>query len=139
MIFTLLLRMTGFYILLIALMQTAGCGDAKSTNAHGQGHGEAAEAQTAAAPDAGVDTGLGEHPPFEWMGVYTIPKGKIDLVIQPGPDASMNIALVPVRATTHEGLDAAVQEAKRISDAQPTKTSPGVTVAPDGKFYELQV
>src|SRR5215207_1001516 len=138
MIFTSLQRMTGFYILLIALMQAAGCGDAKSTDAHGHGHGEAAEAQTAAAPDASVDTALGEHPPFEWMGVYTIPNGKVELVIQPGPDASMNIALVPVRADTREGLDAAVQEAKRVAEAQPAKTSPGVAIAPDGRFYELQ-
>ena len=34
--------------------------------------------------------------PFEWGGVYELPAGVTDLVIQPGPDASIDIALVPV-------------------------------------------
>jgi membrane fusion protein, heavy metal efflux system len=115
-----------------------GCDEAATHDGDPAGHGGHGTA-AAAAETKPKDMGLGEHPPFEFMGVYTLPAGKADLVIQPGPDASMDIALVPVSATTPEGLDAVVKEAGRIAIGPSVPTSPGTTISPGGKFYQLQV
>jgi cobalt-zinc-cadmium efflux system membrane fusion protein len=128
-------KISVLFVLLGAFALASGCGEERSAHAQAHGHGEPAATPAAEGPDPGVDTALGEHPAFEWMGVYTIPQGSVDLVIQPGPDASMNIALVPVGSN----LDGVVQEAKRIAEAQPTKAPPGTTIVPDGRCYGLEV
>src|SRR5215211_5142261 len=114
------------------VMTSFACKDAP--HAH-DGHGEAAHAAEAKP----VDMGLGERPPFEWMGVYTFPAGKVDLVIQPGPDPGMDIALIPVPAATPEGVGAVVKEAGRVASGKSAPTAPGSTIAPGTKFYQLQV
>lgn len=129
------IRRAGLHFALLACIALAtGCGEGQVADKHGES-GE----ETAAAVSASVDTALGDDPPFEWMGVYTLPQGTIDLVMQPGPDESMNIALIPVPTATPEGLNGVVQEAKRVSDGQAAPTAPGTPIAPDGKFYQLQV
>lgn len=123
-------------ILLSALLAT-GCKDRERTA--GAGHEPSAGAHAAAAPDPGVDAGLGDDPPFEWMGVYTLPKGTAELVLQPGPDESMDIALVPVDELTPQGLDAIVRTAAGVAGKENIAVSPGAGVTPGGTFYELQV
>ena len=121
-----------FLITLFVLM--SGCGGDPGSPANADKH-----AEVASAPDPGVDTNLGEQPAFEWMGVYTLPAGTVELIIQPGPDASMDIALVRLMANTKEGLDAAVQTAKTIATTAASPTAPGSPIAPGGTFYRLQV
>lgn len=131
-----LIALPAAFVLMNGLLMS-GCWSGASTALGAAGHGESAS--TDAAPDAGVDTNLGDDPAFEWMGVYTLPAGTVDLVMQPGPDGSMNIALVPLSATTAAALDAAVQEAKAIATKTETATAPGGSITPDGTFYQLNV
>lgn len=121
-------------LLLTALALTTGCGGDTS-----KPHGSEDAAKAHAAPDPGVDTSLGEDPPFEWMGVYMLPAGTIDLVFQPGPDGSMDIALVPVAAITKEGLDAAVRLAKDAASKDAVPTAPGGQLTPGDTCFQLKV
>lgn len=120
--------------LITCFLLMSGCGGKPATS---DGHAEIASEH--AAPDPGVDTSLGEEPAFEWMGVYTLPSGTVELVLQPGPDASMDIALVRLTAHTKEGLDTAVQKAKTIATTEVSPVAPGSPLVPGETFYQLQV
>lgn len=120
--------------LITCFLLMSGCGGKPATS---DGHAEIASEH--AAPDPGVDTSLGEEPAFEWMGVYTLPSGTVELVLQPGPDASMDIALVRLSANTKERLDAVVQKAKTIATTEVSPVAPGSPLVPGETFYQLQV
>jgi len=76
---------------------------------------------------------------FEWGGVYELPAGVTDLVIQPGPDASIDIALVPVTDASEAAFDAAVAQAVRIFEGQQKPVEPGEEIAPGSQFPQLKV
>lgn len=80
-----------------------------------------------------------EKSPFEWGGVYELPAGVTDLVIQPGPDASIDIALVPVADGSDSAFDAAAAEAGRIFAGQAKPVNPGEELLPGSQFYQLRV
>ncbi len=80
-----------------------------------------------------------EKYPFEWGGVYSLPTGVADLVIQPGPDASIDIALVPVTDNSEAAFDVAVAEAVRIFAGQTKPVKPGDELTPSSQFYQLRV
>jgi G3E family GTPase len=76
--------------------------------------------------------------PFEWAGVYQLRAGEAELVVQPGPDATMNVLLLPVSAANAEGLDAVLRPATiRFSeDALPLAAGANDALAADA-LYEL--
>ncbi len=76
---------------------------------------------------------------FEWGGVYELPMGLTDLVIQPGPDASIDIALVPVTDATETAFDAAVAQAVRVFEEQQKPVQPGEEFTPGSQFIQLRV
>jgi len=76
---------------------------------------------------------------FEWGGVYALPEGVSDLVIQPGPDASIDIALLPVPDGSPAAFDAAVAEADRVFAGRPKPVEPGEEFAPGSQFLQLRV
>lgn len=76
---------------------------------------------------------------FEWGGVYLLPAGLTDLVIQPGPDASIDIALVPVTDNSDAAFDAAVAAAVRVFAGEAKPVQPGEEIAPGSHFYQLRV
>lgn len=97
-------------------------------------HGAPAQAE-AAAPVAEQ-----EQYAFEWGGVYALPEGITDLVIQPGPDLSIDIALVPVADGPETEFDAAVEQAVQTfasGDAKPIQ--PGEEFTPGPEFRQLSV
>ena len=51
--------------------------------------------------------------PFEWIGVYELREGLVTLELDPGPDASMRVALVPVGASDDGAVDRAAAVALR--------------------------
>lgn len=95
-------------------------------------HGGEAKPPAAAAEEA-------ENSPFEWGGVYELPAGVTDLVIQPGPDASIDIALVPVSDGSDSAFSAAAEEAERIFAGQAKPIQPGEEFSPGSQFYQLRV
>lgn len=76
---------------------------------------------------------------FEWGGVYPLPAGLTDLVIQPGPDASIDIALVPVTDNSDAAFDAAVAAAVRVFAGEAKTVQPGEEIDPGSHFYQLKV
>jgi len=76
---------------------------------------------------------------FEWGGLYPLPAGLTDLVIQPGPDASIDIALVPVTDNSDAAFDAAVAAAVRVFAGEPKPMQPGAEITPGPHFYQLRV
>lgn len=80
-----------------------------------------------------------EKSPFEWGGVYELPAGVTDLVIQPGPDASIDIALVPVADGSDSAFATAATEATRIFSGVAKPVQPGEEFAPGSQFHQLLV
>lgn len=95
-------------------------------------HGSETEPSGAAAEEA-------EGPPFEWGGVYELPEGVTDLVIQPGPDASIDIALVPVADGSDAAFERAANEAVRIFAGAAKPVQPGEEFSPGSQFHQLRV
>lgn len=112
-----------------------GCDDPQR---EGQAQNQHDEHGTAT-PDAAVDMGLGTDPPFEWMGVFALPQGRVELALQPGPDETMGIALVSLGPDGAEPFDPAVAVAREIGAAEPTPITPGTPLAPGETHYTLQV
>lgn len=97
-----------------------------------EGHADHAKEKVTAGTHA-------EKSPFEWGGVYELPAGVTDLVIQPGPDASIDIALVPVTDGSDSAFTAAAEEAERIFAGQAKPIMPGEEFTPGSQFYQLRV
>lgn len=80
-----------------------------------------------------------EEHAFEWGGIYDFPEGMIELVIQPGPDASIDIAFLPVADASEEAFDAAVEAADLIFTAAAQPIHPGEELTPGQQFWQLRV
>tara|TARA_R110000744_G_scaffold380561_1_gene502605 strand:- start:41151 stop:42851 length:1701 start_codon:yes stop_codon:yes gene_type:complete len=78
-------------------------------------------------------------PPYEWGGVYELRAGDTDLVLQPGPDASIDIALVVVANDSEEALAEAARNAEKVFSSQPRVVNPGGDLVPGDQFYQLHV
>ncbi len=76
---------------------------------------------------------------FEWGGVYELSEGVTDLVLQPGPDASIDIALVPVAGASGLAFDASANNAERVFSTQPKPIQSGDEILPGSQFYQLRV
>lgn len=76
---------------------------------------------------------------FEWGGVYALPAGISDLVVQPGPDASIDIALVPVANDSPAAFEDAVDQAVTVFEGEPKAVEPGGEVVPGSQFIQLRV
>ena len=77
--------------------------------------------------------------PFEWAGVYNLSTGTHELVLQEGPDPAMKAALVPVNASTDEGLNAAVEPVVMVFSDDEHELSAGGTLQPSGQLIELNL
>ena len=86
-----------------------------------------------------TDMGLGADPAFEWMGIYELPKGRVELALQPGPDETMGLALLALGPDAAEPFDPAVATARDIGAAEPTPVTPGTALVPGQTHYALQV
>ncbi|MFN0011837.1 MAG: efflux RND transporter periplasmic adaptor subunit [Phycisphaerales bacterium] len=97
----------------------------------------------ASAPDTHEDhDDHDDHGPkssFEWGGVYELPAGVCELVIQPGPDASIDLALVPLADGSDAAFAAAATEAERIFAGVARLVRPGEELSPGSQFYQLRV
>ncbi|MSU52815.1 MAG: GTP-binding protein [Opitutaceae bacterium] len=76
--------------------------------------------------------------PFEWGGVYQLPAGEAQLVINEGPDPQMDIALLPLRGTTEADLAAARETAVRVFSEWEIPLRPGSGVLPGLQLQRLQ-
>lgn len=127
------------FLRLLTLMAIAALGLSLSANhALAQHEGHDGHGKEKDAHGSGADTHE-EKSAFEWGGVYELPAGVTDLVIQPGPDASIDIALVPVSDGSDSAFDATAAEAGRIFAGQAKQVQPGGEFLPGSQFYQLRV
>jgi G3E family GTPase len=49
--------------------------------------------------------------PFEWAGIYRLAAGEAELVVQPGPDATMNVLLLPLGGADAGALERVLRDA----------------------------
>ncbi len=66
--------------------------------------------------------------PFEWIGVYELREGVVTLELEPGPDASMRVALVPVGASDDGAVQRAAEAALRSFSGPPNAVVQDVAV-----------
>jgi G3E family GTPase len=69
--------------------------------------------------------------------VYDLSPGEYWLVLQPGPDPSMNACLCPAGEATDEAMRESVEPAVRIFSDDPRRIEPGETLAPGSLLYQL--
>jgi G3E family GTPase len=76
--------------------------------------------------------------PFEWGGVYELPAGTAELVINEGPDPEMDVALVPVKSLAETDLAAAREAAVLIYSDWETILLPGDAILPGSTLQRLK-
>jgi G3E family GTPase len=76
--------------------------------------------------------------PFEWGGVYDLPAGTFDLVVNEGPDPEMDVACVPVKSLAEPDLGAAREAAVLIFSDWETILKPGDAIVPGATLQRLR-
>jgi G3E family GTPase len=77
--------------------------------------------------------------PFEWGGVFVLPEGPLTLQVGAGPDPSMRLVLMRVRAAGALGLEEVLMPAVLTFSDEPQPRAPGDSVAPGATLHELQL
>jgi G3E family GTPase len=77
--------------------------------------------------------------PFEEAQVYQLDPGDYTLAVQPGPDPTMNVALLPLPAATREALEASLMDAVLLFSDDERDTPPGARLVPGRELRRLQL
>ena len=77
--------------------------------------------------------------PFEWAGIYSLLPGEYRLVLQKGPDPSMNAVLVPVEAASPGALEAVQDPVMLAFSDEENGLGTGGTLRPDGRLHRLDL
>jgi G3E family GTPase len=75
--------------------------------------------------------------PFECSGMYVLAPGEYGLVLQQGPDLTMNACLCPAGEATDQAMRDLVELAVRIFSDVPRCLEPGQTLTPGSLLYRL--
>ncbi len=75
--------------------------------------------------------------PFEYGGVYELTAGRHELVLQPGPDPTLDAALLPVPDGAEDGLAATVNRAIVTFSDDPDLVTQGGIIAPGERLQRL--
>jgi G3E family GTPase len=75
--------------------------------------------------------------PFEWGGVYRFDAGAHELVLQDGPDRSMNCVVLPVRDEKFESLEAVQLDAVLTFSDVEVPVWPNGRIAPGKQLHKL--
>lgn len=76
--------------------------------------------------------------PFESLGVYSLPKGTIELILADGPDATMDVALFPVEDETTD-VSKHAESALRMFSEKPVRARPRGNLAPGAVRYQVDL
>lgn len=77
--------------------------------------------------------------PFEWGGVYRLAAGTYRLAVGAGPDAAMQVVLLPLDDDTPAAQDAAREQAWRIFAHAAHPVAPGGALLPAAHPFELEL
>ena len=77
--------------------------------------------------------------PFEWAGLYRLNRGTYDLVLQEGPDASMDVVCTPMEGDTMAAIEGMQEDmVLRFSD-DPQPCEPDGLFKPDAALMQLDL
>jgi G3E family GTPase len=76
--------------------------------------------------------------PFEWGGLFDLSQGRHELVMQDGPDPSMQLVVIEI---SHDAasLEAVLMDAVLTYSAEALPTSPAVVITPGRRLHELDL
>ena len=77
--------------------------------------------------------------PFEWAAIYSLDAGEHVLLLQPGPDATMNVALRRVEGADAQSLDATLRDVTLAFSSTRRSVLPGDAIPVDGSCAQLQL
>jgi G3E family GTPase len=80
---------------------------------------------------------LDEEVPFEWGGVFALEKGDYQLVLDAGPDPSINVLALPISPNNDEAFEAAKKEAIITFASNAVVLASGATLRPDRQLVTL--
>ncbi|WP_437590353.1 CobW family GTP-binding protein [Sorangium sp. So ce1000] len=63
--------------------------------------------------------------PFEWTGAFDLEEGDHELVLEPGPDETMDVVVLPLEAAVDPGARDAAERAVRVWAEPPARVAPG--------------
>jgi G3E family GTPase len=77
--------------------------------------------------------------PFEWAGVYLLQRGEYEWIMHPGPDPTMNVALLPLPEASATELEALQMEAVLLFSEKEHATAANDVLRPEKKLRELRL
>ncbi len=77
--------------------------------------------------------------PFEWAAIYTLDAGEHAFALQPGPDATMNVALRRVEGPDAASLNATLRDVTLAFSSTRRSVVPGDAIPADGSCAQLQL
>ncbi len=77
--------------------------------------------------------------PFEWGGIYELAEGEYEFRVQPGPDETMNVALLPLRDASPESLEAVKMEAVLTFSDDEFDLDCGEYLTPGTQLWQLKL
>jgi G3E family GTPase len=77
--------------------------------------------------------------PFEWSGVYELPAGRYEFVVQPGPDPAMSVTLLPLKDASPAALDAVKMDAVLTFSDEEFDLYPGESFPPGRQLTRLKL
>ncbi|MFV9503408.1 MAG: CobW family GTP-binding protein [Oscillochloridaceae bacterium umkhey_bin13] len=77
--------------------------------------------------------------PFEWGGVYHLEAGTYAFALDEGPDPAMQLAILPVAASSHDALAVTQEQAVRVFAEEELACNPGTTITPNHTLYRLNL
>jgi len=75
--------------------------------------------------------------PFEWRGIYSLPRGRYSYFLKRGPDPAMNIALLPVNDICDQGVQASVMDAVLLFSEDAVALNSGEIIRPGRRLHRL--
>ncbi len=80
---------------------------------------------------------LAPESPFEWAGVFELPAGASDLIVQPGPEDFLKLAAIPLFKGTEDIPDGLVESVRSLFDTPWKNAKPGDVIQPGFRLYRL--
>ena len=77
--------------------------------------------------------------PFEWVGVYPLEEGIYDLALEPGPDETMNLLLLPLRDTSQDAVEDMKMDAVLAFSDTEFDLSAGEFLSPGRQLWQLKL
>lgn len=77
--------------------------------------------------------------PFEWAGVYELEEGVYDFALEPGPDETMNVVLLPIESGSPDALEVVKMDAVLTFSDTEFDLASGEYLLPGRQLWQLKL